>query len=43
MLASEQAVKDAVRAFQDVGCTELYLDPAFAGLEQVDRLADVLG
>jgi alkanesulfonate monooxygenase SsuD/methylene tetrahydromethanopterin reductase-like flavin-dependent oxidoreductase (luciferase family) len=43
MLTTEQAVKDAVRAFQDVGTTELYLDPASAGVEQVDRLADALG
>jgi alkanesulfonate monooxygenase SsuD/methylene tetrahydromethanopterin reductase-like flavin-dependent oxidoreductase (luciferase family) len=43
MLTTEQAVKDAVRAFQDVGTTELYMDPAFADVEQVDRLADALG
>jgi alkanesulfonate monooxygenase SsuD/methylene tetrahydromethanopterin reductase-like flavin-dependent oxidoreductase (luciferase family) len=42
MLASEEAVRDAVRAFEDVGVTELYLDPAAPTLEQVDRLADVV-
>lgn len=43
MLASEQAVREALRAFEDVGVTELYLDPAAATLEQVDRLADAVG
>jgi alkanesulfonate monooxygenase SsuD/methylene tetrahydromethanopterin reductase-like flavin-dependent oxidoreductase (luciferase family) len=43
MLTSEQAVRDAARAFEDVGLTELYLDPATATLDQVDRLADAVG
>ena len=43
MLTTEQAVKDAVRAFEDVGTTDLFINPAFAGLDQVDRLADALG
>src|SRR6266536_1048157 len=40
MLSSDQAVRDAVRSFEDVGVTELYLDPAATTLDQVDRLAD---
>jgi hypothetical protein len=36
-------VRDALRAFEDVGLTELYLSPAAATLDQVDRLADAVG
>jgi alkanesulfonate monooxygenase SsuD/methylene tetrahydromethanopterin reductase-like flavin-dependent oxidoreductase (luciferase family) len=43
MLTTERAVKDAVRAFEDAGTTDLFINPAFAGLDQVDRLADALG
>jgi alkanesulfonate monooxygenase SsuD/methylene tetrahydromethanopterin reductase-like flavin-dependent oxidoreductase (luciferase family) len=42
MLASDQAVRDAIEAFRDVGVTELYLDPAAASLDQVDQLADIV-
>jgi alkanesulfonate monooxygenase SsuD/methylene tetrahydromethanopterin reductase-like flavin-dependent oxidoreductase (luciferase family) len=42
LLASDQAVREAVGAFQDVGVTELYLVPATASLDQVDQLADVV-
>jgi alkanesulfonate monooxygenase SsuD/methylene tetrahydromethanopterin reductase-like flavin-dependent oxidoreductase (luciferase family) len=41
-LRSEAAVRDTVRAFADVGFTELYLDPTAAALDQVDRLADLV-
>lgn len=41
-LRSEAAVTDAVRAFAEVGISELYFDPTTASLEQVDRLADVV-
>jgi alkanesulfonate monooxygenase SsuD/methylene tetrahydromethanopterin reductase-like flavin-dependent oxidoreductase (luciferase family) len=43
MLTSEKAVRDALRAFEDVGLTELYLEPAAAIPDQVDRLADAAG
>jgi alkanesulfonate monooxygenase SsuD/methylene tetrahydromethanopterin reductase-like flavin-dependent oxidoreductase (luciferase family) len=43
MLTTPEAVKDAVRAFTDAGTTELYINPAFPEVEQVDRLADALG
>jgi alkanesulfonate monooxygenase SsuD/methylene tetrahydromethanopterin reductase-like flavin-dependent oxidoreductase (luciferase family) len=43
MLTTPQAVKDAVRAFAGAGTTELYINPAFPDVEQVDRLADALG
>ncbi len=42
MLTSDQAVRDAVAAFEDVGVTELYLDPAASSLDQVDQLADIV-
>ena len=42
MLTSEQAMRDALRAFEAVGVTELYMDPAAASLDQVDRLADAI-
>jgi alkanesulfonate monooxygenase SsuD/methylene tetrahydromethanopterin reductase-like flavin-dependent oxidoreductase (luciferase family) len=41
-LRSEVAIRDTVRAFEDVGFTEVYLDPTVASLDQVDRLADVV-
>jgi alkanesulfonate monooxygenase SsuD/methylene tetrahydromethanopterin reductase-like flavin-dependent oxidoreductase (luciferase family) len=41
-LRSEAAIRDTVRAFEDVGFTEVYLDPTVASLDQVDRLADVV-
>jgi alkanesulfonate monooxygenase SsuD/methylene tetrahydromethanopterin reductase-like flavin-dependent oxidoreductase (luciferase family) len=41
-LRTEAAIRDAVRAFDDIGMTELYLDPTVARLDQVDRLADVV-
>jgi len=41
-LRSESAVADAVKAFADVGITELFFDPTTAFLDQVDRLADVV-
>lgn len=42
VLRSEAAIRDAVRAFEDIGVTELYFDPTKAGLDQIDRLADLL-
>jgi alkanesulfonate monooxygenase SsuD/methylene tetrahydromethanopterin reductase-like flavin-dependent oxidoreductase (luciferase family) len=41
-LRSESAIRDAVRAFEDIGITELYFDPTTASLDQVDRLADMV-
>jgi alkanesulfonate monooxygenase SsuD/methylene tetrahydromethanopterin reductase-like flavin-dependent oxidoreductase (luciferase family) len=42
ILSTDQALRDAIRAFEEVGVTELYLDPAAASLDQVDRLADAV-
>ncbi len=42
MLTSGQAMRDSLRAFEAVGVTELYMDPAAASLDQVDRLADAI-
>ncbi|HZC99686.1 MAG TPA: LLM class flavin-dependent oxidoreductase [Actinomycetes bacterium] len=42
VLASPRAVRDAVGAFEDVGVTELYFDPAASSLDQVDQLADIV-
>jgi alkanesulfonate monooxygenase SsuD/methylene tetrahydromethanopterin reductase-like flavin-dependent oxidoreductase (luciferase family) len=41
-LRTEAAIRDAARAFEDIGFTELYFDPTTASLDQVDRLADVV-
>lgn len=41
-LRSPAAIRDAVTAFTDVGCTELYFDATSASPDQVDRLADVV-
>lgn len=40
-LRTPEAIRDTIRAFEDLGFTELYLDPTVASLDQVDRLADV--
>lgn len=41
-LRSVSAVRDAVKAFEDAGFTEFYLDPTVAQLDQIDRLAEAL-
>jgi len=41
-LRTPEAIRGAVSAFTDIGCTELYLDPTTADPAQVDRLADVV-
>ena len=41
-LRSPTAIRDAVKAFEDAGLTELYLNPTVASLDQIDRLADVV-
>ena len=41
-LRTPDAIRGAVAAYADVGCTELYFDPTSARLNQVDRLADLL-
>jgi alkanesulfonate monooxygenase SsuD/methylene tetrahydromethanopterin reductase-like flavin-dependent oxidoreductase (luciferase family) len=41
-LRTPTQIRDAVRAFADLGFSELYLDPTTAALDQVDRLADVV-
>jgi len=38
----EQAVKDAVKAFEDAGVTELIFDPTVPDLDEIDRLADLV-
>lgn len=42
-LTSDRAIKDFVRGYSEEGCTELVLLPTVAKLEQLDRLAEVLG
>ncbi len=42
-LATPQAVKDYVRAYEEEGCDELVLFPTLSSLEQLERLADALG
>jgi alkanesulfonate monooxygenase SsuD/methylene tetrahydromethanopterin reductase-like flavin-dependent oxidoreductase (luciferase family) len=41
-LRSAEAIRDTVRAFEDLGMNELYLDPTVGRLDQIDRLADVV-
>ena len=43
LLTTPQAVAQFVRGYAEAGCDELVLFPSVADLEQVDRLADVLG
>jgi alkanesulfonate monooxygenase SsuD/methylene tetrahydromethanopterin reductase-like flavin-dependent oxidoreductase (luciferase family) len=42
-LTTPQGVVDLVRGYEEAGCDELILFPTVPSLEQVDRLADVLG
>lgn len=39
---SPQAAKETVRAFADIGITELLFDPTVASVDEVDRLADAV-
>jgi alkanesulfonate monooxygenase SsuD/methylene tetrahydromethanopterin reductase-like flavin-dependent oxidoreductase (luciferase family) len=41
-LRSPQAIKDALKAFEDAGVDELILDPTVADVTEVDRAADVV-
>jgi alkanesulfonate monooxygenase SsuD/methylene tetrahydromethanopterin reductase-like flavin-dependent oxidoreductase (luciferase family) len=43
LLATPQALIQHVRGYAEAGCDELLLAPAVADLEQLDRLADVVG
>jgi len=42
-LTSPRAILDHVRGYEDAGCDELVLLPTVASLDQIGRLADVLG
>jgi alkanesulfonate monooxygenase SsuD/methylene tetrahydromethanopterin reductase-like flavin-dependent oxidoreductase (luciferase family) len=42
-LATPQAVRDFVRAYEDEGCDQLLLFPTLPSVEQLERLADALG
>jgi alkanesulfonate monooxygenase SsuD/methylene tetrahydromethanopterin reductase-like flavin-dependent oxidoreductase (luciferase family) len=41
-LRTPEAIRGAVSAFADIGCTELYLDATVSSPDQVDRLADIV-
>jgi alkanesulfonate monooxygenase SsuD/methylene tetrahydromethanopterin reductase-like flavin-dependent oxidoreductase (luciferase family) len=41
-LRTPEAIKEAVAAYQEIGFTELYLDPTSFRVDQVDRLAEVV-
>jgi alkanesulfonate monooxygenase SsuD/methylene tetrahydromethanopterin reductase-like flavin-dependent oxidoreductase (luciferase family) len=43
ILTSPEAIKGAIQAYGDVGVDELALWPTIADVDQVDRLADVVG
>ena len=38
--STKKALRDAVRAYEEIGCDELVLEPGHADLEQIDRLAE---
>jgi alkanesulfonate monooxygenase SsuD/methylene tetrahydromethanopterin reductase-like flavin-dependent oxidoreductase (luciferase family) len=42
-LTSPGAITDFIRGYEDAGCDELMLFPTSSGIEQVDRLAEVVG
>jgi alkanesulfonate monooxygenase SsuD/methylene tetrahydromethanopterin reductase-like flavin-dependent oxidoreductase (luciferase family) len=43
LLTTPQAIIQFVRGYEEAGCDELVLFPTVAGLDQLDRLADVIG
>jgi alkanesulfonate monooxygenase SsuD/methylene tetrahydromethanopterin reductase-like flavin-dependent oxidoreductase (luciferase family) len=43
LLTTPQAIKQYMRGYEDAGCDELELLPAVGEIEQLDRLADVVG
>ena len=38
--STKRTLREAVRAYEEIGCDELVLEPGHADLEQIDRLAD---
>jgi alkanesulfonate monooxygenase SsuD/methylene tetrahydromethanopterin reductase-like flavin-dependent oxidoreductase (luciferase family) len=42
-LTSPGAIADFVRGYEDAGCDELVMFPTISGIEQIDRLAEVIG
>lgn len=38
--STPQALRDALRAYEEIGCDELILEPGLADLDQIDRLSD---
>jgi len=42
-LTSPGAITDFIRGYEDAGCDELVLFPTASSIEQVDRLAEVIG
>lgn len=43
LLTTPQAVVQFIRGYEEEGCDELILFPAVADLDQLDRLADIIG
>ena len=43
MLTTHEAIRGAIQAYGDVGVDEVALWPTIADVEQVDRLAEVVG
>jgi alkanesulfonate monooxygenase SsuD/methylene tetrahydromethanopterin reductase-like flavin-dependent oxidoreductase (luciferase family) len=41
-LTSSGAIADFIRGYEDAGCDELVLFPTVSGVEQIDRLAEVI-
>ena len=38
--STKKTLREAVRAYEEIGCDELVLEPGHADLEQIDRLAE---
>jgi hypothetical protein len=43
LLTSPQSVSQFVRGYKEAGCQEMVLMPGVADVDQLDRLAEVLG
>ena len=38
--STPKTLREAFRAYEEIGCDELILEPGLADIEQIDRLAD---
>lgn len=40
--STPKALREALRAYEEIGCDELVLEPGLADIDQIDRLAEFI-